>query len=187
MKKSSFISSISFILLFSFNFLETPATEPQHHQIEGEWNPQKTVLLNLGYGARGFSGGFGFRYWLFGAQIGITGVGTKIPGYNTYDNPPGGVERKNFPSITVSGDVMLYYDINEEFSAFVSAGFYSQADTLLLWDRATNVYFLKTPTTEIKNGLTFGLGGQYYFKENLELGLGYHTKNGIYAQVGYWW
>ena len=191
MKNIKPILTFSFTLLLfviSLNLYSQERTNESKSSTE-EFNPQKNVMFNLGYGTRGPSGSLGFRYWLFGFQIDATGFSSKIPSSVNYLKPTGDVKVEKYGSIAVSGDILIYHDFTEEWSGFASIGFYSQIDSLFDREISSGALYTHQPVTEVTNGICFGFGAQYYFKtiNNLEIGLGYHTKNGVFVQVGYWW
>jgi opacity protein-like surface antigen len=145
--------------------------------------PMKYLHLDVGYGPANISYGLGFRYWQFGATIGLTGVATDIPNYSR-QTAPSAEETEKFPTIVVCFDLHYYYEINPEITAFATIGYYSQSDTILA---KSDGYWYRYDA-ESTSGLTFGIGGQYALNRQIMVGLAYQNKRGIYAQIGYrWW
>lgn len=155
----------------------------------------KAINGDIGYfGPAGLSLAAGFRYWFAGFTLGISGISKSIPNYALYDpsvpiNPnlplPNGFDEKSYPALIVTGDFTYYHQIVKQLTAFGSLGFYSQQDTVLAWDYTNNYYYYYKHIS--KAGICFGIGGEYLYSENLNIGLGYHTKRGLFARITYFW
>ena len=68
-------------------------------------------------------------------------------------------------------------------------GFYAQKDSVFRYKYyepgvPRDRYYWKT---ENKVGFCMSFGAQYYYREDFMLGVGFHTKNGFFASVGYHW
>lgn len=158
----------------------------------------KNIFFDLGYGARGLSFGAGFRWWVFSAGIGLTGILDKSANAQGWSNaygipyPANGssvYETEKFPSATVSLDLSYYYDY-EEFSPFITLGYYVQSDSVFAKYTGEVYQYqgVRFPIgSENKTGLAFGIGCQYYPWESVNVALGYHNKKGVFAQIGYFW
>lgn len=147
----------------------------------------KNIFFDLGYGQYKTSFALGFRYWFAGLSIGVTGIDPGIPGYTNdlrYQPSSKKFNEERYTSLCVSGDLYYYYDISD-LSLFANIGYYSQADTILAYYPENDTRY--TYKNENKSGITFGLGGQYSVSSSIMLGLGYHSKRGIYAQLGIFW
>jgi len=157
----------------------------------------KMLTFDLGYGARDLSIGAGFRWNYIGLDINLAGFISSTPRYIYPSREflyPKQSREINYPSTTVSINGSYYYDINE-ISLFVTVGYFSQTDSVLVQsfdEGITNgVFFARQypdgPASILKSGICFGLGGQYFINEMLGVGIGYHTKKGVYLQLGYYW
>ncbi|OGU58517.1 MAG: hypothetical protein A2X64_01340 [Ignavibacteria bacterium GWF2_33_9] len=155
----------------------------------------KAVNVDLGYfGPAGLSAAAGFRYWFASFTLGFSGIVNDIPNYalNGYAQGiyqtkplPANFDEKNYPALIVTGDFAYHYQILPKVSAFASLGFYSQSDTTLAWDYSNDWYYYWK--TQKSSGVAFGLGAEMDYQENLRIGLGYHTKRGIFARLSYYW
>lgn len=153
------------------------------------------VNADLGYfGPAGLSLGAGFRYWFAGFTLGISGLMNDIPNYSTYgydegiyaNSPlPPNYDGKSYPALIVTGDFSFHYEVIKKVTAFGSIGFYSQQDTVLAWDFTDDVYYYWKYTK--KSGVCFGLGADFDYSDILKVGLGYHTKRGLFARITYFW
>lgn len=156
----------------------------------------QAINFDLGYGAFGVSAGLGYRYSFLGLSVGVAGLTNDVPAYSlippnsqTIFSPnsplPAGYESKKYYGLIVTGDLTGYYDLNEEFTLFGSVGIYAQQDSVLAVETKSDLkYFYKV---ENSTGLCFGLGGSYAVSEWINLGLAYHTKRGLFAQIAYYW
>jgi opacity protein-like surface antigen len=147
------------------------------------------LFFDLGFGANNLSTGLGFRYWHFGASIGLTGFTNTVPAfsYPAYNHPkPSGQNAltEKFTSLVVAGDVYYFHDFNK-FTVYANVGYFSQSDTVLVKDIDRGEYFYDS--RESKSGMTFGGGLEYILSKWIAIGLGYHTKLGVTAQIGYRW
>jgi|GEM_PF-3575289 len=192
-------------LLFTF-----PIFSQESENREDE-NPMETpaslknVFFDLGYGARGVSFGAGVRWWNVSAGIGLAGILTSLPKYSFYDQRTGEVNPmdpkynyafnvEKFPSTTVSIDFSYYYDYND-FSFFVTLGYFVQSDSVLKKftglpnDQSKNVFIGNYYPYGSQNstGLSWGFGSQYILSESINVALAFHNKKGIFAQIGYYW
>lgn len=161
----------------------------------------KYIFLNLGYaGVTGLSAGPGFKYSFNDIPFGIS-AGINLSGfskqrepyssdYRTFlaENKYDPATKLRYTTLIVTGDVGLYYDF-DRMSIYGSIGYYMQNDSIraLSLNPNDNFYYvvIKNPTETI-SGLCFGFGFQYFLKDNFGLGIGYHTKNGIHLQGGYY-
>lgn len=156
---------------------------------------KKAINLDVGFGGpAGVSAALGFRYWFGSFTFGLGGFANSMPNYsrNTYNvkiypnNPlPAGYSEEKYGALVVTGDFGLHYDGFKPFSVFVLVGFYSQTDSVLAYDYKQDVrYFYHTLTS---SGLAFGFGGEYKLQDAIYVGLGYHTKRGVFAKLTYYW
>jgi len=156
---------------------------------------EKSIFGDVGYfGPGGLSLGVGVRYWFASLELGLSGFAKSVPNYsmNSYDvgitptQPlPGGYVEDKYTKIIVTGDLGFYVDILDPFIIFASVGFYSQQDTILAKEIQTGYhYFYKYYNS---SGVAFGIGANYVLNDVFEIGLGYHTKRGVFARVTYYW
>ena len=199
MKKLKSIS-ILMLLLCCFCFLSNLVSAQQASKDstgeESFFNPKsqlKMLFGDLGYGTRGLSAALGFRYGFLGVDLGLGGfTRSNIPNYNLYPTKeipfPKNYDSTSYPTLSVSFDLIYYYDTGD-FSFYGGVGYYSQSDTVLAKSldqgNTYGTYFYKQVNK--KSGFCFTLGGQYFISETIMVGLGYHTKKGVFAEVGYWW
>lgn len=151
----------------------------------------KQLFLDIGYGENGLGAGLGFRYSFFGFGLNLAGFAKDIPNYITYERirPEDIASTEKYPTIIISLDGYLFYDIDDYFSVFGNVGFFIQGDSVLARKRdsenkLSDLYMYKTETT---NGVTFGAGLQYLLEEYIGFGVGYHNKKGFFAQISYFW
>jgi len=156
---------------------------------------EKSIFGDIGYfGPGGLSLGVGARYWFASLELGLSGFAKSVPNYsmNSYDVkitpsqplPAGYVEDK-YTKILVTADLGFYVDILDPFIIFASVGFYSQQDTILAKEFNSDVrYYYKYYNS---SGVAFGVGANYVLNDVFEIGLGYHTKRGVFARVTYYW
>jgi opacity protein-like surface antigen len=184
------------LLIGAINYCELKAQKPDEGFNYEEAPKLKYIFLDLGYGNYGASVGAGFRYSFFGASFNLTGFSKTIPSYSTdWITRPTKEEqigyRESFPTIILTLDGGLYYDIDETWTIFGTIGYFTQSDSMLVKKNGTNGQPEETwyPwKAETSSGFTFGGGVQYFFfEESIAVGLGYQTKKGAYAQIGYYW
>lgn len=178
-------------------FPQSGSLNTQTDEIEYEIPPTKMVFGNVGYwkydyGEKGkydFSLAIGARYWFAGLSIGIAGFGKALPPYRTDTilRTDRIATTEKYTTLVVTVDASGYYDISNRVSLFGSIGFFTQKDSILARPYDINDPNLYRYKDETKLGLSIGAGFQYFLDEDFSLGLGFHTKNGFYAQVGYWW
>lgn len=173
-----------FCSFFIFSNAYGQATDNDDYEIV----PVKDILFDLGYGEHNLSFGFGFRYDFIGLSIGVTGFDNDIPNYQTdlRDQPADkDFEERHYTTICVSGDLALYYDINDEFSVFGNVGYYAQADTILAYYYSDETLYRYKD--ESITGVAFGVGLQYFISDYFTIGAAWHNKRGAYLQLGYYW
>jgi hypothetical protein len=149
----------------------------------------KDIFIDFGYGADKFGIGLGFRYWNLGASFGITGLGISLPDYDktTYLNRTESVNTERYASIAVTTDLYYFYDFNEKYTVFANIGYAVGTDTILARKASSTDTRLYRWGSENNSEITFGLGVQYFFEKWIGLGVGYHTRRGIFAQFNYFW
>jgi opacity protein-like surface antigen len=155
----------------------------------------KAIHADLGFfGPAGLSGALGFRYWFASFTLGLSGLMKDIPNYSTYgydlgiypQSPlPANYDAKSYPALIVTGDFSFYYEVVKKVTGFGSIGFYSQQDTVLAWDFTDDVYYFWK--NKKSSGVCFGLGAEFDYNESMKVGLGYHTKRGLFARLTYFW
>ncbi len=147
----------------------------------------------LGYGGAGLSAGLGFRYDFVSLSIGLSGFANSIPNYASYKadginlttNPlPDGYTEESYEAIIVTFDAAYNYEF-EIGTAYAGIGFFAQTDTVLAKEVSTGDYFRRG--TINSSGICFNLGFDYYWSENVGVGLGFHSKKGIMARFSYYW
>lgn len=149
----------------------------------------KEIFIDAGWGSEKLGIGLGFRYWNLGASFGITGLGVKLPNYDnsTYINKTEAVITEKYSTIAVTTDLYYFYDINETYTVFANFGYSAGSDTILAKKANSTDNKWYRWGSESNSEFTFGLGGQYFFEKWIALGLGYHSRRGIYAQFVYYW
>lgn len=153
-------------------------------------NRDKTLMMifgELSYGTLGLGVSAGFRYSFVSLSIGFSGFAQSIPNSiqpSIYQPFPkkGNYQEEDYPYVCVYGDAGFYFDIGK-FSIFTTLGYFSQSDTILAREFDTNYLYKYRVKTE--SGLCFGGGVEYLFNPNFIFGIGYHTKKGIFLQLGY--
>ncbi|MDQ1265270.1 MAG: hypothetical protein QG635_420 [Bacteroidota bacterium] len=174
----------------------TPAAEEEYEVLS-----PNILMIDLGYGSNEMSAGLGFRYSFndtpfgVGVMVGLTGFTITLPPYRRTtgiagDVVPKGVVKETFSKLVITAEAMGFYDVSERFSVFANVGYYSQSDTILYKNPQDNVYYLSNnyqDQYQSSSGLCYGAGFQYFLTDKVTLGLAYHTKLGIYAQLGYVW
>lgn len=161
--------------------------------------PVKGIFIDVGAGGDGMSANLGFRYSYFSVALGLVGFANTIPNYSLTPpigviiNPnqplPNGFEADSYTGLIVTADAGFHFDYFYPYTVFATVGFFNQQDSVLAKDNSTGVtrgnkYFWRA---ENSLGLTFGLGGNYQINDYVALGLGYHTKRGVYGQFLYTW
>lgn len=153
-------------------------------------NRENTLMMifgELSYGTLGLGVTAGFRYSFVSLSIGFSGFAQSIPNSihpSIYQPFPksGNYQEEEYPYVCVYGDAGFYYDIGK-FSLFATVGYFSQSDTILAREFDTNYLYKYKVKTE--SGICIGGGVEYLFNPNFIFGLGYHTKKGIFLQLGY--
>jgi hypothetical protein len=150
--------------------------------------PIKSLFADLGYGFIGASGALGFRYSFLGLSIGAAGFNNSVPahayGVGGGQVQPAGTEEKIYTTIAVCGDFYFYHKI-QSFTIFADLGYFSQSDTVLWRDIKTGDFTFAR--SQNKDGITFGAGIQFNVAKDINVGVGLHSKFGIYAQIAYLW
>jgi len=186
---------LNLILLLSLVIVLSNSAFSQDDDYYGNYEEQakiKQLFLDIGYGTNGTGAGIGFRYSFFGFGLNLSGFAKDIPNYNTLGpriKPEEVASTEKYPTIILSLDGYLFYDIDDYFTVFGNIGFYTQADSVLARKRDSenklgDLYMYKTETT---SGFSFGGGLQYLIWDNVGLGAGFHNKKGFFAQVSYYW
>jgi opacity protein-like surface antigen len=153
-------------------------------------NREKTIMMifgELSYGTLGLGVTAGFRYSFVSLSLGFSGFAQSIPNSihpSIYQPFPkkGNYQEESYPFVCVYGDAGFYYDIGK-FSIFATIGYFSQSDTILAREFDTNYLYKYKVKTE--SGICFGVGAEYLFNPNFIFGVGYHTKKGVFLQLGY--
>lgn len=153
-------------------------------------NREKTIMMifgELSYGTLGLGVTAGFRYSFVSLSLGFSGFAQSIPNSihpSIYQPFPkkGNYQEEEYPYVCVYGDAGFYYDIGK-FSIFATIGYFSQSDTILAREFDTNYLYKYKVKTE--SGICFGGGAEYLFNPNFLFGVGYHTKKGVFLQLGY--
>lgn len=153
-------------------------------------NREKNLMMifgELSYGTLGLGVTAGFRYSFVSLSIGFSGFAQSIPNSihpSIYQPFPkkGNYQEEGYPYVCVYGDAGVYFDI-DKFSLFATVGYFSQSDTILAREFDTDYLYKYKVKTE--SGICFGAGVEYLFNPNFIFGLGYHTKKGIFLQLGY--
>jgi opacity protein-like surface antigen len=175
----------------------TPSAEEDEYEVLSP----NILMIDLGYGSNEMSAGLGFRYSFnntpfgLGVMVGLTGFTITLPPYRRTtgiagDVIPKGVVKETFSKLVISTDLMAFFDVSDRFSLFGSVGYYSQSDTILYKNPQDNLYYLSNnyqDQYQSSSSLCLGTGFQYFLTDKVTLGLAYHTKLGIYAQLGYAW
>lgn len=189
MKK--FIAAILLLLFFNYTFIANAQNNNPAPYLKG-------ILLDAGAGKDGFGIAFGFRYWFASLSIGVVGLANKIPNYSNIppvgvnispNQPlPNGYYEDRYTGIIVTFDGSLHYEYYP-WNFFASVGYYTQQDSILAKHVSSDGRILGRYRYRVENsqGIAFGGGANYYLTDNLGIGLGLHTKRGIYAQLVYVW
>ncbi len=170
------VAMMCFLNLFSQETSKEPTTN------------MKSPFFDIGYDFNGMSLGFGFRYWNVGLSLGVSGVGKYLPEHSRqYLSIPDANERFTYPSIWVTADAYYFYDLNDAFTVFGNIGYGVGTDSVLATKKGETNGSKYILGAENKSSITFGAGVQYFFPMQIGVGLGYHSKRGIYAQISYYW
>lgn len=153
-------------------------------------NREETIMMIFGemsFGTLGLGLTAGFRYSFVSLSIGFSGFAQSIPNslHPSIEQPfpkKGNYKEEEYPYVCVYGDAGFYYDIGK-FSIFATVGYFSQSDTILAREYDTNYLYKYRVKTE--SGVCFGGGVEYLFSPNFLFGVGYHTKKGLFLQLGY--
>lgn len=181
---------LAFLIISCFPLLLFP-------QEESFWHSNiKTAFGELGYGKLKTSAAVGFRFWNVGVSMGLAGFSASKPKYIYPTNTPPYTmpkeyqrEEYKFTYILVTTDIHYFFDVFEDFTISPSFGFYVQQDSVLA--RSTRqedfgqLYHLGR--TVNSTGINFGFSVDYYYSDILTIGIGYHTRRGVFLRVGYYW
>jgi outer membrane protein assembly factor BamA len=198
MKKYLFYAAALLIVLNIFSSsLQAQDTDENNGGSEEEvvGGISKAVFFDLGFGGpAGLSGGLGFRYSYFSFTLGLSGFANKVPAYqiNNYGTGinasqplPVGYSQESYSALIVTGDFGFNYEIVPKITAFASIGYYSQQDTILAHDYKQDLrYYYKYYTS---SGLCYSIGGEYAITDDINVGIGYHTKRGVFGRIAYTW
>jgi opacity protein-like surface antigen len=207
MKKNKYMPKIAlllaFLLLTSVQYITAFAQDydDQDSKAEDEYGyvelqPIKEIMLDATFGSYGTGITGGFRYDMVSLSVGLTGFSKTLPGYLPfyYWQRDFGAKKPNSfvteTSLLVSIDAGYHYQISNDFSAYGTLGFYTEQDSVFALpdyvpgDVNNNRYAWKAASN---SGISWGLGVQYYLEKDIGFGLGYHSKNGLVLQVGYFW
>ncbi len=162
---------------------------------ESLWNSNiKSVFGEVGYGSLKWSGALGFRFWNLGISMGLAGFSASKPRYiypsKDYPLPKQyEYEEYKFTYILVTTELYYFWEIFDDFIITPSLGFYVQQDSVLARSLRDNDYGLLyyLGKTENKTGITFGLGIDYYYSDDMVVGLGYNYRRGLFARIAYYW
>lgn len=182
---------LAFISLLNVNlFAQTDDEEDYEEETTKEYVPSdiiKVISFDAGWGAEKLGLALGFRYWNLGVSFGVAGLGNTLPDHRNerlISGTPSSTEK--YPTIAVTTDLYYFYDINDEFTAFGNFGYSVGTDTVLA-RKDNNDSSLYLYGTENNAAFTFGLGLQYFLEQWIGIGVGYHTRRGIFAQFNYFW
>jgi hypothetical protein len=196
-KVSGLLIKYLLLSLFIFVLVETGNAQapPKPDKIENSTEdlpPIKYAFANVGYGQYKVWAEGGFRYWMFGLSGGVSGVGLTMPPYRTdimlTQNNIAALE--TYTKLVIHGEGTIYVDLTPWVSLFGSIGYYSENDSIFarppytVSDPDNNLYRYKDNTF---GGFCFAAGGQYFFNNQIGVGIGYHTKSGFFVQLGYYW
>ncbi len=188
--KKYFITLALFFVSVNISLSQQSLTNEtaNHSQSDAPQGMMKSAFVDGGFGQGGMSLGFGFRYWNLGLSLGLSGIGKNLPPHSQQWIMENEIQdRYTYPSMWVTGDIYYFYDLNDEFTIFGNVGYGVGTDSILATKRGDthqSKYFYRI---ENKSSVTFGAGVQYFLQNQIGLGLGYHNKRGIYAQVSYYW
>jgi hypothetical protein len=189
--KNLLIYTLTFALLFCSTVIANAQnTKPDKIENSTEYLPPIYYFFaNAGYGEHDLWGAVGFRYWMFGVSFGLAGFNKGLPSYRSdrilNENEIGAVEY--YTKLVIHGEASVYWDLTPNVSLFASAGYYSKSDSILARPYDITDPYLYRYKARTQGGLCFGIGGQYFFQSQIGVGVGYHTENGFYLQVGYYW
>lgn len=165
---------------------------------ENFWSSNlKSVFGEVGWSNLRLSAALGFRFWNFGASMGLTGFAASKPKYiypsTQYPLPKKGeYEDYKFTYVLVTTDFYYFFEIFDDFIITPNVGFYVQQDSILARSLRTStpndfgqLYY--TGKTENKVGLNFGLGVDYYYLDNYFFGIGYNFRRGLFIRFAFYW
>lgn len=156
----------------------------------------KTAFGELGYSKLKLSAAGGLRFWNVGVSIGLAGFANPKPKYIYPTNTPPYTlpkeyerEEYKFTFVLVTTDFHYFLDIFDDFTISPSFGFFVQQDSVLVRSKRQSDYgqlyfFGKTVNS---TGVNFGLAIDYFYSEMITVGIGYHTRRGIFLRIGYYW
>ncbi len=185
--------TILIAIFFSQNFIATAQSPQKDDNVI-----LKGLLLDIGASKDGLGLAFGFRYWFASLSIGVTGFANKLPKYSLipptgiYFNPnqplPDGYVEDRYTGTIVTFDAGLHYEYFP-WNFFANVGYFTQQDSVLAKEDRTDGRSPARYQYKVENsqGIAFGGGANYYLTDNLGIGLGLHTKRGVYAQIIYVW
>jgi hypothetical protein len=189
--KKTFFALTALILLLTLSLVDVREIRAQDTE-DKSLPPVYLMFGNVGYSDVGLSAGAGFRYSFVGLSLGLAGFANSMPNFRKdywiKESEIGGTER--LTKMIFHVDANLYWDLSDIVSVFGMIGYYSQSDSILarkVWTATDSDDYLYQYKAETLSGLCFGLGGHYFFTSQLLIGLGWHSKSGFFAQVGYWW
>lgn len=161
------------------------------------WNSNiKTAFGELGYGKLKLSAAGGLRFWNVGVSFGLTGFANAKPKYIYPSNTspytlPKEYEREEykFTYILVTTDFYYFFDISDVLTISPSFGFFVQQDSVLVRSIRQNdygqLYFFGKALNSI--GVNIGFAIDYFYSDIITVGIGYHTRRGIFLRIGYYW
>ena len=197
MKKSIFIILLISLFGFIFNSATAQSKKSKDTTDDAVYYDDnykgsdiiKDIFIDVGYGPDKLGIGLGFRYWVFGASFGLTGLGVTLPNYDrtTYLNQTEPVFTEKYSTIAVTTDIYYFFDINEDYTVFANFGYAVGTDTILARKASSNDNKLYRWGSENNSEITYGLGFQYFFEKWIALGVGYHSRRGAFAQFNYYW
>lgn len=190
-----FVSTLMIVALLS-NFIFT--SKISQANASDDLPPLKGLFFDFGGGGDGLSGALGFKYSFASLSIGVVGFTNDIPNYsqvpptgiyfNANEPLPSGYEAEKHTGIIVCFDAGFHYEYYP-WTFFGTVGYYTQQDSVLAKEvrndgRKPSRYSYKVENSQ---GVSFGGGANYAITDNVSLGLGLHTKRGVYAQFTYVW
>lgn len=194
MKRFFLLTAVTFMFV-SFGF----TNQLNNVYADDDFEPIKAIFIDVGGGGNGMSAALGFRYSFASLSVGLAGFTNKIPNYaltpptGVYFNPtqplPSGYTEDKHLGLIVSFDAGFHLDYFYPYTFFATVGYFTQQDSVLAKEvridgRSPNRYAYRVENTD---GFAFGGGGNYQISDYVALGLGLHTKRGIYGQFVYTW
>ena len=212
MKLTKFYLPVLLLATMLFNL--NPLIAQDSEEPETPTGPIKNIFLDIGYGSMGLSSALGFRYSTFGLSIGIAGFASPRPKFaqidgiiqNEMTRYPANFTDERYTTICVGANLYYYIDFTgynlmdyqlDDFSAFLDIGYGMQSDSIIK-KRVSPASTQGNDTRDVGqtygpgraetiNDFTYGGGIQWRIMESTNIALGYHSKNGVYLQVGYYW